>query len=93
MLIPKEKKKEYEVKSSHFWYIKIFTSSILEIILQPNPDVVKYYEENWKSIKPMWVAYYRNDMIKYKTNTNNIAEAINSSFKKWIRDKLKCHVA
>jgi hypothetical protein len=41
----------------------------------------------------MWVAYYRNDMIKYKTNTNNIAEAINSSFKKWIRDKLKCHVA
>ena len=37
----------------------------------------------------MWVAYYRKDMITYGTNTNNIAEAINSSLKKWIKRQTK----
>ena len=57
--------------------------------MEQSPEIVKYYEENWKSIKPMWVARYRIEMVTNGSDTNNVAEAINRVLKSFIKKQTK----
>ena len=52
-------------------------------------EVVKYYQQNWQNIKHMWVTVYRSEMVTNGSNTNNIAEAINSALKQFIPKQTK----
>ena len=59
-----------------------------KIMLQ-NEQVKKYYRDNWELIKPLWVKYNRKDLLNFNSNTNNIAEAVNSTLKQFIKRSTK----
>ena len=54
-----------------------------------NAEVLKYYQDNWQQIKPMWVKFYRKDLQNFNSDTNNIAEAVNSTLKQFIKRATK----
>ena len=50
---------------------------------------IKYYKDNWEQIKPMWVLRYRSNLVTHGSNTNNIAESINTCLKQFIPKQTK----
>jgi hypothetical protein len=62
---------------------------LVEPILDQTPEIVKYYKDNWQTIKPMWVSHYRRHMVTNGSDTNNISESLNRVLKGFIDKQTK----
>jgi hypothetical protein len=62
---------------------------LVELILDQTPEIVKYYKDNWQTIKPMWVSHYRRQIVTNGSDTNNISESLNRVLKGFIDKQTK----
>ena len=48
-------------------------------------NALHYFEKNWLNCLPMWAKAYRDNVVSFKNETNNMVETINGKLKDYVK--------